>query len=60
MVITGGDLLLAKDYLERVANSNAEEVAQASDWLKKLKSVLITRPAIPITEETSDRCTIDE
>ncbi|KAG1808266.1 uncharacterized protein BJ212DRAFT_1384423 [Suillus subaureus] len=55
MVIAGGDLLLAKDYLERVANSNAEEVAQASDWLKKLKSVLITRPAIPITEETSDR-----
>lgn len=55
MVIVGGDLLLAKDYLERVANSNAEEVAQASDWLKKLKSVLITRPPIPTTEENSDR-----
>ncbi|KAG2150587.1 hypothetical protein DEU56DRAFT_728974 [Suillus clintonianus] len=55
MLITGGDLLLAKDYLERVANSNAEEVAQASDWLKKLKSVLITRPVIPTAEKTSDR-----
>ncbi|KAG2364895.1 hypothetical protein BDR07DRAFT_1278800 [Suillus spraguei] len=55
MLIAGGDLLLAKDYLERVANSNAEEVAQASDWLKKLKSVLITRPSIPVIEETSDR-----
>ncbi|KAG1742828.1 hypothetical protein EDB19DRAFT_1700586 [Suillus lakei] len=54
MVIAGGDLLLAKDYLERVANSNAEEVAQASDWLKKLKSVLITRPAVPTAEGASD------
>ncbi|KAG1732216.1 uncharacterized protein EDB91DRAFT_1152196 [Suillus paluster] len=55
MMIAGGDLLLAKDYLERVANSNAEEVAQASDWLKKLKSVLITRPPISIAEENFDR-----
>ncbi|KAG0707330.1 hypothetical protein DFH29DRAFT_896893 [Suillus ampliporus] len=55
MMIAGGDLLLAKDYLERVANSNAEEVAQASDWLKKLKSVLITRPPIATAEENSNR-----
>jgi len=53
MMIPGGDLLLAKDYLERVASSNVEEVAQASDWLKKLKSILITRPTdIPTTGET--------
>ncbi|KAF9227395.1 TPR-like protein [Gyrodon lividus] len=44
MVTAGGDLSLAKEYLERVANSNAEEVTQAADWLKKLKSVLLTRP----------------
>lgn len=44
MVTPGGDLALARDYLERVANSNAEEVTQAADWLKKLKSVLLLRP----------------
>lgn len=44
MVTPGGDLSLAKEYLERVANSNAEEVTQAADWLKKLKSVLLLRP----------------
>jgi anaphase-promoting complex subunit 8 len=54
MVIQGGDLLLAKDYLERVASSNAEEVAQASDWLKRLKSVLITRPNIIPTTGDND------
>ncbi|KAF8844349.1 TPR-like protein [Paxillus ammoniavirescens] len=46
MVTPGGDLLLAKEYLEQVANSNAEEVTQAADWLKKLKSVLLTRPPV--------------
>ena len=40
----GGDLSLAKEYLERVASSNAEEVTLAADWLKKLKSVLLLRP----------------
>ena len=44
MVTPGGDLSLAKEYLERVASSNAEEVTQAADWLKKLKSVLLLRP----------------
>ena len=32
-----GDLFLARDYLERVASSNAEEVAMAADLLKKVK-----------------------
>ena len=45
MVTSGGDLSLAKEYLERVASSNAEEVTQAADWLKKLKSVLLVRPS---------------
>ncbi|KAF9241549.1 hypothetical protein BU15DRAFT_44778 [Melanogaster broomeanus] len=48
MVTAGGDLSLAKEYLERVANSNAEEVVQATEWLKKLKSVLLTRPPVPV------------
>jgi anaphase-promoting complex subunit 8 len=32
-----GDLFLAREYLERVASSNAEEVAMAADLLKKVK-----------------------
>ncbi|KAI6046221.1 hypothetical protein EDC04DRAFT_3016435 [Pisolithus marmoratus] len=44
MVVPGGDLELAKEYLERIAQSNAEEVTQATDWLKKLKSVMLSRP----------------
>ncbi|KAI6002699.1 hypothetical protein EDD15DRAFT_2385326 [Pisolithus albus] len=44
MVIPGGDLELAKEYLERIAHSNVEEVTQATDWLKKLKSVMLSRP----------------
>ncbi|KAG9316570.1 hypothetical protein JVU11DRAFT_2623 [Chiua virens] len=46
MVTPGGDLTLAREYLERVAGSNAEEVTQAADWLKKLKSVLLLRPQV--------------
>lgn len=45
MVTAGGDLLLAKEYLERVASSNVEEVTQAADLLKKLKPMLlVVRP----------------
>lgn len=32
-----GDLFLAKDYLERVAGSNAEDVGRASELLKSVK-----------------------
>lgn len=45
MVIPGGDLELAKEYLERIAHSNVEEVTQATDWLKKLKSVMLSKPS---------------
>lgn len=34
MRITNGDLLLARDYLEKVAGSNAEDVGRASELLK--------------------------
>lgn len=33
-----GDLLLARDYLENVAGSNAEEVGRASELLKAVKA----------------------
>ncbi|CCM01108.1 uncharacterized protein FIBRA_03156 [Fibroporia radiculosa] len=36
----GGDVALAKDYLETIASSNAEEVGQATDLLKKVKAAL--------------------
>lgn len=44
IMLPGGDLTLAKECLERIAQSNVEEVTQAADWLKKLKSVMLTRP----------------
>ncbi|KAH7888745.1 hypothetical protein F5I97DRAFT_1855159 [Phlebopus sp. FC_14] len=40
MMIPGGDLALAKEYLERIAQSNVEEVTQAVDYLKKLKAAV--------------------
>jgi anaphase-promoting complex subunit 8 len=43
MSVPGGDLLLARDYLERVAGSNAEEVALAADLLKKVKALIQER-----------------
>ncbi|TFK75366.1 cell division control protein 23 [Pluteus cervinus] len=38
MNLPSGDLLLARDYLERVAASNAEDVNKASELLKQLKT----------------------
>jgi anaphase-promoting complex subunit 8 len=35
--IPDGDLLLAREYLERVAGSNAEEAGQAGELLKIVK-----------------------
>jgi hypothetical protein len=37
MTTPGGDLRLAKEYLERVATSNAEEVSTATAMLAELK-----------------------
>lgn len=36
----GGDLALAKELLEPIASSNAEEVTQATDLLKKTRAAL--------------------
>jgi anaphase-promoting complex subunit 8 len=40
MGISGGDLYLAKEYLERVASSNAEDVMKATELLKAVKLTL--------------------
>ncbi|EGN99880.1 hypothetical protein SERLA73DRAFT_106741 [Serpula lacrymans var. lacrymans S7.3] len=47
MTIANGDMSLAQEYLEKVAQSNAEEVAQASDWLKRLKTVTTAKSIRP-------------
>lgn len=39
----GGDLELAKTYTEKVAGSNAEEVREASDLLKKIKLAIAVK-----------------
>ncbi|KIL66252.1 hypothetical protein M378DRAFT_161115 [Amanita muscaria Koide BX008] len=41
--IPNGDLLLAREYLERVASSNTEEAGQAPELLKALKVALQER-----------------
>lgn len=43
MRIPGGDLHLAKDYVERVAGSNAEDVGRASEFLKTVKLAIQTK-----------------
>lgn len=44
IMVPGGDLALAKECLERVAQSNVEEVTLAAEMLKKLEATLLTRP----------------
>ncbi|PSR81158.1 hypothetical protein PHLCEN_2v6493 [Hermanssonia centrifuga] len=39
----GGDLLLAKQYMDIVASSNSEEVGQAAELLKKIKIALTAK-----------------
>lgn len=38
-----GDLHLAREYLERLAESNTEEVSKASEMLKILKTVIASK-----------------
>lgn len=45
MHIPNGDLLLAKDYLEVVATSNAEDVGKATDLLKQVKAMIEKKKA---------------
>jgi len=45
MTVPNGDLLLAREYLERVATSNAEEVSQATELLKRLRHIIQEKSA---------------
>ncbi|KAI0699551.1 hypothetical protein BC835DRAFT_1412536 [Cytidiella melzeri] len=45
-VAHGGDLELAKVYMERVAASNSEYVAQATELLKKIKSAIAEKKGV--------------
>ena len=44
MRIPNGDLNLARDYLELVAGSNAEDVGRASELLKDVKTRIYNNP----------------
>lgn len=44
MRIPNGDLILARDYLELVAGSNAEDVGRASELLKDVKTRIYNNP----------------
>jgi hypothetical protein len=46
MTAVDGDLGLAREYLERVAASNSEEVGQTGELLKKVKSMIMTKAQI--------------
>ena len=56
MRIPDGDLTLARDYLERVAGSNAEDVARASELLKSVKATIQAK-ALQEAEERSKMAT---
>jgi anaphase-promoting complex subunit 8 len=52
MRIPNGDLVLARDYLERVAGSNAEDVARASELLKSVKAAIQAKALKEAEERT--------
>jgi hypothetical protein len=49
--IPDGDLLLAQDYLERVAASNAEDVARAVEMLKAVNIAMQAKLGLGNDEE---------
>ena len=51
----GGDLELAKSYVERVATSNSTCVMQATELLKKIKAAIIVRHATVEVESAEQR-----
>ncbi|PFH51528.1 hypothetical protein AMATHDRAFT_58979 [Amanita thiersii Skay4041] len=51
--IPNGDLLLAREYLERVAGSNTEEASQASELLKAMRVAVQNK--VPGDSEETDR-----
>ncbi|KAG6832599.1 hypothetical protein H0H92_014435 [Tricholoma furcatifolium] len=60
MRIANGDLDLARDYLERVANSNAEEVGRAAELLKKVKAAIQARSSgMPAASDVETKTVAD-
>jgi anaphase-promoting complex subunit 8 len=49
MTTPGGDLRLARDYIERVATSNSSDVQEASEMLKKVQAMLQARADTVVT-----------
>lgn len=49
----GEELALAKEFLDPIAASNSEEVGQATELLKKVKSLLAAETQDPVQGETS-------
>ncbi|KAG6891478.1 hypothetical protein C0992_006209 [Termitomyces sp. T32_za158] len=57
MRIPNGDLVLARDYLEIVASSNAEDVGRAAELLKNVKATIHARAMSADTEaQTQELC----
>lgn len=52
MRIPNGDLILAQDCLERVAGSNAEDVARASELLKTVRANIQAKALKEAEEQT--------
>ncbi|KAF8973218.1 hypothetical protein BDZ97DRAFT_1936102 [Flammula alnicola] len=52
MRIPDGDLVLAREYLEQVAASNAEDVGRATDLLKLVKTMIQNRATLATQMET--------
>lgn len=49
MKVPNGNLVLASDYLELVAASNAEDVTRAAELLKDVKAKIQERAALQST-----------
>ncbi|KIK09087.1 hypothetical protein K443DRAFT_671582 [Laccaria amethystina LaAM-08-1] len=58
MRTTGGDLMLAKEYLERVAGSNAEDVGRASELLKDVKARMLDMAYLALEEARSKNAAV--
>jgi anaphase-promoting complex subunit 8 len=48
VLMDGGELNTARDYLESVASSNSEEVGQAADLLKKTLQMIASQGDMPM------------
>lgn len=59
MRIPNGDLVLARDYLEIVASSNAEDVGRAAELLKSVKATIQARAmAADTADQTQESVTV--